>query len=139
MIDNTCNIDPQFRRGLITSTVIMHSFLPLVFWFFALTIVPIFMRIYQDFGITPPLPTQITLSMSRFVIYFWYLYFLILGVVLTLDGLFYSYLWRSGKKEPILLWPGGILFLQVIFGTIFIFGIALLPFAKVHWDVVGGK
>ncbi len=88
----------EFKRKIITA-LIYPSILFIVaigaILIFIFKIIPTFSKIFKEFDITLPLPTQILIKVSNFIMHFWYILFIIIPL-----GVFFLYKYlRTGGRN----------------------------------------
>jgi type II secretory pathway component PulF len=111
-------------RSMVFTTVI-HAFIPFFWIFFAAFIVPKFVAKFAEAGVEMPAITMVVISLSAFIIKYWFVYVFILAFLLVADGAVYSSLLRSRGKTSANLWSIVVMLVEGVFTVLCIIALWL--------------
>jgi hypothetical protein len=107
------DVDKAIMRAVLTAVV--HSLLPLALLVHASYIMPRLMVAFTEAGMKLTGSLRFFCRLTTLITEYWYLYLALLGVALTLDGMIYFSLCRSGRKNSEHLWSGFVMLAEVAF------------------------
>lgn len=94
-IEKAISLKRRIKSAMIYPSVIV-TVAVIVVVFLLIFVIPTFKAMFEGFGATLPLPTQIVLEASRIMVAYWYIFFGSLAV--TIVGLRYYYKTPNGRK-----------------------------------------
>lgn len=110
MTEQRIDIDPC-RKGDTIGMAIVHGMLLCAVVAVLLLVVPRFEKMFVDLGVDLPLPTRVTLVLSRFLQTYWFSAFPLLAGVWVADVAVYYALHPADRRGVSTIWSGAVLLL----------------------------